>query len=84
MSPAATTGATVSPAFSSPVGVRKTSTKFSQRQITFKDHKYQHTREFTMASFVLSQKEKYSEFTMKIRALLVEGKKVDDFFQLKR
>ena len=37
--PSATTGETVSSDFSSPIGMRKTSTKFSQRQITFKDHK---------------------------------------------
>ena len=50
----AATGATVTPAFSSPVGVRKTSTKFSPRQITFKDHTYLRTQEFTTASCVLS------------------------------
>ena len=78
--PSATTGATVSPAFSSPVGVRKTNTKFSPRQLKFQDHKYLYTREFTTASCVLSQEEKYSEFTKKVRTLLAEGQKVDIFF----
>ena len=36
-----------------------------------------------MASCVLSQKEKYSKFTMKIRTLLTEGQKVDEFFAIK-
>ena len=78
----AATGVTVSPALSSPVGVRKTHTKFSPRKVLFKDHKHVHTREFTTASCVLSQEDKYSEFTMKIRALLTEGQKVDEFFAI--
>ena len=78
----AASGATVSPALSSPVGVRKIHTKFSPRKILFKDHTHVHTREFTTASCVLSQEDKYSEFTMKIRALLTEGQKVDEFFAI--
>ena len=31
---------------------------------------------------MLSQEEKYSEFTMKIRSLLTEGQKVDKFFAI--
>ena len=77
----AATGATVSPVFFSfPVGARKTSTQFSPRQITFEDHKHLHTQEFTTASCVLSQKEKYSEFTIKIRTLMTEGQKIEIFF----
>ena len=49
----AVTGAAMSPVFYSSVGVRKTSTKFSPQQTTFKDHTYLHTREFTTASCVL-------------------------------
>ena len=31
---------------------------------------------------MLSQEEKYSKFTIKIRALLTEGQKVDEFFAI--
>ena len=84
MTASATTGATAPSALSSPVEVRKTNTKFSPRQLKFQDHKYLYTREFTTASCVLSQEEKYSEFTKKVRSLLAEGQKVDNFFQLKQ
>ena len=82
MTASATTGATAPSALSSPVGVRKTNTKFSPRQLKFQDHKYLYTREFTTASCVLSQEEKYSEFTKKVRTLLAEGQKVDNFFSI--
>ena len=82
MTASATTRATAPSALSSPVGVRKTNTKFSPRQLKFQDHKYLYTREFTTASCVLSQEEKYSEFTKKVRTLLAEGQKVDNFFSI--
>ena len=41
-----------------------------------------HTQEFTTASCVLSQEDKYSKFTMKIRTLLTEGQKVGKLFAI--
>ena len=78
---AAATGATDLPTLP-PAGVRKIHSKYSPRKALFKEHKHVHSREFTTASCLLSQDDKYSEFTIKVRALLAEGQKVDEFFAI--
>ena len=68
---------------SPPAGVRRKSTRFSSpQQTTFQAHNHTYCREHVTASTVLSQDDKYSELTMKIRGLLTEGQKVDDFFAI--
>ena len=68
---------------SPPTGVRRTSTRFSSPQkTTFQTHKHLHCREHVTTSTTLSQDDKYSKLTMKIRGLLIEGQKVDKFFAI--